>query len=125
MAHWRQLSGRNHEAGPDTLRVVLPAGFRARNRLQGIFGDSYARLITLVRRKKTAVCSGCRTRYRIFYDRRPRRVWDTDAAGWRIYVRMSTVGWPTHAVEGVTVERLDGWRRILAIGNGSPSKLAP
>jgi hypothetical protein len=38
---------------------------------------------------------------------------------------MSTVGWPAHAVEGVTVERLDGWRRILAIRNGSPSKLAP
>lgn len=27
-------------------------GFRARSRLQGVFGDPHARLITLVRRKK-------------------------------------------------------------------------
>lgn len=65
-----------------TLSVLfsLP-GFRVCSRLQGIFGDSHARLITLVRRKKTVVCSGCRTRYRTFYDRRTRRVRDTDAAG--------------------------------------------
>ena len=36
-----------------TLSVLFSlAGFRVCSRLQGIFGDSHARLITLVRRKK-------------------------------------------------------------------------
>jgi len=38
-------------------------GFRARSRLQGIFGDPHARLVTLVRRKKQrcAPVVGCGT----------------------------------------------------------------
>ena len=36
-----------------TLAAVFSfPGFRARSRLQGVFGDPHARLITLVRRKK-------------------------------------------------------------------------
>ena len=62
------------------------SGFRARSRLQGLFGDPHARLIILVRRKKTAVCSGCGTRHRAFYDRQTRRVRDIDAAGWCLYL---------------------------------------
>ena len=58
-----------------TLSAVFSfPGFRARSRLQGIFGDPHARLVTLVRRKKrrcapavepatepstTARCAGC------------------------------------------------------------------
>ena len=38
---------------PQTLSVLFSfPGFRARSRLQGIFGDPHARLVVLVRRKK-------------------------------------------------------------------------
>jgi len=40
MKHTQTLSG-----------LLSFPGFRARSRLQGIFGDSHARLVTLVRRK--------------------------------------------------------------------------
>ena len=75
-------------------------GFRARSRLQGIFGDPHARLITLVRRKKlpcarvaglgigpstTAGHAECETPMPL-----------AGASMWR----MSNGGWPARAVEG-------------------------
>ena len=84
-----------------TLSAVFSfPGFRARSRLQGIFGDAHARLVTLVRRKKppcvraaelgtgpsmTAGRAECGT--------------PMLRAGVSIW-RMSNGGRPAHAVEG-------------------------
>lgn len=57
--------------------------------------------------KKTAVCSGCGTRYRTFYDRTTRRVRDTDAAGWRISLAFEYRRVACSRCQGVKVERLD------------------
>ena len=46
-------------------------------------------------------------RHRTFYDRRTRRVRDTDAAGWRIYVAYEQRRVACTRCRGVTVERLD------------------
>jgi transposase len=53
------------------------------------------------------VCSGCRTRHRTFYDRTIRRVRDTDAAGWRIYLAFEQRRVACSRCQGVKVERLD------------------
>jgi transposase len=53
------------------------------------------------------VCSGCGTRYRAFYDRRTRRVRDTDAAGWRLYLVFEQRRVACTRCRGVKVERLD------------------
>jgi transposase len=57
--------------------------------------------------KKTAVCSGCGTRHRTFYDRTTRRVRDSDAAGWRIYLAFEQRRVACLRCQGVKVERLD------------------
>lgn len=57
--------------------------------------------------KKTAVCSGCGTRHRTFYDRTTRRVRDTDAAGWRLYLSFEQRRVACSRCQGVKVERLD------------------
>ena len=46
-------------------------------------------------------------RHRTFYDRRTRRVRDTDAAGWRIYLAYEQRRVACPRCRGVTVERLD------------------
>jgi transposase len=53
------------------------------------------------------VCSGCGTRHRAFYDRTTRRVRDTDAAGWRIYLAFEQRRVACSRCQGVKVERLD------------------
>jgi transposase len=75
--------------------------------------------------KKTAVCSGCRTRYRIFSDRRPRRVRDTDAACWRIYVAYEHRRVACVCCRGVTVERLDWLAQNLRSTQRFARKSAP
>lgn len=104
---WRHLSGRTHEIHSDALRIVL---------LSGVPGSqSTARDLWRFPRptrhprpaKKTAVCSGCGTRHRTFYDRTTRRVRDTDAAGWRIYLAFEQRRVACVRCRGVKVERLD------------------
>ena len=84
-----------------TLSAVFSfPGFRARSRLQGIFGDPHARLVTLVRRKKrrcvpavepatepstTAPCAGCGI-----------PMWQAGVSTWRL----SSGGWLARAVRG-------------------------
>ncbi len=82
-------------------------GFRARSQLQGIFGDPHARLVVLVRRKKRRCAPAAGTRSRTFYDRATRRVRDTDAAGWRLYVAFEQRRIACPRCRGVKVERLD------------------
>jgi transposase len=53
------------------------------------------------------VCSGCGTRHRTFYDRTTRRVRDTDAAGWRLYLAFEQRRVACARCQGVKVERLD------------------
>jgi hypothetical protein len=75
-------------------------GFRARSRLQGVFGDPHARLVALVRRKKlpcapavergtahstTARHAGCGI-----------RMPPAGGSTWRL----SSGGWPARAVRG-------------------------
>lgn len=52
------------------------------------------------------MCSGCGTRHRTFYDRTTRRVRDTDAAGWRIYLVFEQRRVACARCQGVKVERL-------------------
>lgn len=56
--------------------------------------------------EKTAVCSGCGTRHRTFSDRTTRRVRDTDAAGWHIYLVFEQRRVACVCGQGVKVERL-------------------
>ena len=53
------------------------------------------------------MCSGCGTRSRTFYDRTTRRVRDTDAAGWRLYLAFEQRRIACPRCRGVKVERLD------------------
>ena len=53
------------------------------------------------------MCSGCGTRHRTFYDHTTRRVRDTDAAGWRLYLAFEQRRVACTRCQGVKVERLD------------------
>ena len=57
-------------------------GFRARNKLTGIYGDRYARVIQLVRRQKT-VCSVCHTPSKTHYDSEIKRARDLSSGSFR------------------------------------------
>lgn len=83
---WRHLTGRNDEAYPDTLRLVLLPRISCAQPTARDLWRSPRPAGHLGPAKKTAVCSGCGTRYRTFYGRTTRRVRDTDAAGWRLYL---------------------------------------
>lgn len=104
---WRQLSGRTHETNPDALRVVLLSGVPGPQSPGGHLWRSPRTTRRLSPAKKTAVCSGCGTRHRAFYDRQTRWVRDTDAAGWRIYLAFEQRRVACSRCQGVKVERLD------------------
>lgn len=53
------------------------------------------------------MCSSCGTRSRTFYDRATRRVRDTDAVGWRLYLAFEQRRIACPCCRGVKVERLD------------------
>ena len=93
---------------PRSIRALfaLP-GFTATSKLVGVFGDRYARVIQLKRRKNTAICSHCGHRCRGRYDKRILRVRDLSVAGWRIYLEFER--WRVHCpgCDGVHVEHLD------------------
>ena len=93
---------------PTSLRALfsLP-GFVAASHLVGVFGDRYARVLVLRRRKKTARCSPCSHRCRGRYDQRTCRARDLSAGGVRIYVQFER--WRIHCprCRRVFVERLD------------------
>jgi hypothetical protein len=59
-------------------------GFVAASRSSGVFGDRYARVIKL-RRRKTALCSHCGHRCQGRCDKRVLQVRDLPVAGWWIY----------------------------------------
>ncbi|MBI4002154.1 MAG: transposase family protein [Nitrospira defluvii] len=50
------------------------------------------------------MCSGCGTRHRAFYDRQTRRVRDTDAAGWHLYLAFEQRRVACSRCQGVKVE---------------------
>lgn len=104
---WRHLARRTHEACPDALRLILLSGIPCPKPTDGGFWRSPCQAGGLGPAKKTAVCSGCGTRHRIFYDRTTRRVRDTDAAGWRIYVAFEQRRVACSRCQEVKVERLD------------------
>ena len=108
VAHfWRRSARRNHEAYPDALCVVLLSGVPSPQPAARGLWRSPRPAGCLGPAKKTAVCSGCGTRHRTFYDRTTRRVRDTDAAGWRIYVAFEQRRVACSRCQGVKVERLD------------------
>ena len=104
---WRHLSGRNHETDPDALRVIFLSGVPSPQSAARDLWRSPRPAGCLGPAKKTAVCSGCGTRHRAFYDRTTRRVRDTDAAGWRIYLAFEQRRVACSRCRGVKVERLD------------------
>ena len=55
------------------------------------------------------MCSGCGTRHRTFDDRQTRRVRETDAGGWRLYLAFEQRRVAGSRGQGVNVERRD-WR---------------
>ena len=86
---------------PQTLSVLFSfPGFRAHSRLQGIFGDPHAKLITVIRRKKLPCAPA------VGHGTAPSL--PAQHAGCGIPMRraggstwwMSGGGWPTRAVEG-------------------------
>ena len=86
---------------PQTLSALFSfPGFRARSRLQGIFGDPHARLVALVRRKKRpcAPAVGRRTGPSTTARRAGCGI-PMPRAGASIW-RLSSGGWPAHAVRG-------------------------
>ena len=74
---------------------------------KGLFGDRYARVIQLKRRKKQAVCSYCGQRCRGRYDKQVCRVRDLSLAGWRIYLEYERWRVNCSGCGGVHVEHLD------------------
>ena len=75
-------------------------GFRARSRLQGIFGDPHARLVVLVRRKRLP-CAPAVGRGTVpsTTARRAECGIRMPRAGASIW-QLSSGGWPARAVEG-------------------------
>ena len=102
-----ELSRRAYETHPDARRVVLFSGVPGPQSAGGHLWRSPRPTRRLSPAKKTAVCSGCGTRHRAFYDRQTRRVRDTDAAGWRIYLAFEQRRVACSRCQGVKVERLD------------------
>jgi hypothetical protein len=103
----RYSARRNHEADGDALRVVLLPKIPCPKPTAGDLRRSPHPAGHTGTAKKTAVCSGCGTRHRTFYDRTTRRVRDTDAAGWRIYLVFEQRRVACSHCQGVKVERLD------------------
>jgi transposase len=108
VAHsWRRLTRRNHDTYPDALRLVLLPRLPCAQPPAGDLRRSPRPADHLGPAKKTAVCSSCGTRHRTFYDRTTRRVRDTGAAGWRIYLAFEQRRVACAHCQGVKVERLD------------------
>ena len=82
-------------------------GFRPLQRVQGMFGDPRARLITLVRRGKKTICGSCGTVHRGWYDRKQRRVRDLPCADHRIYLDVEVRRVDCRRCGAVKRERLD------------------
>lgn len=104
---WWPLSRRTDETPPDALRVVLLSRIPVAQSTAGDLWRSPRPTRRLSPAKKTAVCSGCGTRHRTFYDRTTRRVRDTDAAGWRLYLAFEQRRVACARCQGVKVERLN------------------
>ena len=62
------------------------AGFRPDSRVTGVFGDRYARVVTLHRRSKKTTCGVCGKVGRSFYDRKRRRVRDLSCGNPRAFL---------------------------------------
>lgn len=104
---WRPVTWRTDETYPDTLRLVLLSGIPCSQSAARDLWRSPRSAGHLGPAKKTAVCSGCGTRYRTFYNRTTRRVRDTDAAGWRLYLAFEQRRVACTCCGGVKVERLE------------------
>ena len=79
---------------PRSIRALfaLP-GFTATSKLVGVFGDRYARVIQLKRRKNSYLLS-LWSPLSGRYDKRILRVRDLSVAGWRIYLEFER--WRVH-----------------------------
>lgn len=104
---WRRLARRPHEAYPDSRRLVLLPWIPCLQPPARGLWRSPRSADHLGPAKKTAICSGCGTRHRTFYDRQTRRVRDTDAAGWRLYLAFEQRRVACVRCRRVKVERLD------------------
>lgn len=102
---WLHVTRRNHEACRDALRVVLIPRIPCSQPTARDLWRSPRSAGHLGPAKKTAVCSGCGMRHRTFYDRPTRRVRDTDAAGWRLYLAFEQRRVACSRCQGVKVER--------------------
>jgi transposase len=61
-------------------------GFVPAASIRGIFGDPYAVVVTLRRRRKKTCCGQCGASHRAFYDQVPRTVRDLDCGGRRVFL---------------------------------------
>ncbi|MEK7237594.1 MAG: ISL3 family transposase, partial [Nitrospirota bacterium] len=104
---WRPVARRYHEACPDSRCLVLRSRVPRPQSAARDLRRSPRQADHLSPAKKTAVCSGCGTRYRTFYDRTTRRVRDTDVAGRRLYLAFEHRRVACARCQGVKVERLD------------------
>ena len=105
---WRPVPRSLQARHADALRLVLRAWVpclqsAARDRWRSPRPTGH-----LGSAKNPAVCSGCGTRHRTVYDRTMRRVRDTDAAGWRIYLAVEQRRVACARCQGVQVERREG-----------------
>ena len=81
-------------------------GFRPQATIKGVFGDPKARVISLVRQKKT-VCGCCRRTQLVWYDRKVRHVRDLSCSDTRVWLAVEVRRLNCRACSKVKTERLD------------------
>lgn len=87
--------------------AYCPPGFRALRLTRGVFGDPYARVVVLYRRRKRTVCGTCGAVSRSFYDQELRQVRDLACGGRRIYLELAVRRVCCPVCNAVRQERLD------------------
>ena len=85
---WHDLSMSTPKKSKRLLDAYRFAGFRPVATLRGVFGDSHARVVRLVRRSKKRSAGRVVGVQSGWYDRRLRRVRDLSCGAWRIYLEL-------------------------------------
>ena len=81
--------------------------FRVRRSVRGIFGDPYARIVTLERWTRRTVCGVCREVHFGWYDRRQHLVRDLSSGDTRVYLDVEIRRVYCVVCRAVKKERLD------------------
>ena len=69
-------------------RMHTPSLVRPQATVRGVFGAPQARVVTLTRRSKKAVCSACGRTHSGWYDRKIRRVRELSCGDTRVYLEL-------------------------------------